>query len=199
MLARWKTGLEGTASGGPHGLDREWNERGGWRTGWCPGLGIFTRKCLGFRTQSGSIPARRCLYAVRFVGWVPVQAALPASKRPGGSPKPCPAPSHAARRQPGVLGFESAQIDVEDWLRLVVEPMGDYAGSCRMGQPGDPTAVVDGSGRVFGVRGLRVADSSIAPTLVRAAPMLTDVVIGSWISQLINAGISAPGVGKSSH
>ena len=40
--------------------------------------------------------------------------------------------------------------------------------SCRMGAASDPMAVTDGSGRVYGVDGLRVVDASIFPTIPRA-------------------------------
>ena len=39
-------------------------------------------------------------------------------------------------------------------------------GTCKMGSAGDPTAVVDGSLRVFGIDGLRVVDASVMPDLV---------------------------------
>lgn len=75
--------------------------------------------------------------------------------------------------------------DLEGWLRTSVESMGDYAAGCRMGMEGNPAAVVDGSGSVLGVHGVRVADSSISPNLVRAAPLLIDSVIGSRVAQRI--------------
>ena len=40
--------------------------------------------------------------------------------------------------------------------------------TCRMGRSDDPDAVVDGSGRVHGVAGLRIVDASIMPDSVRA-------------------------------
>ena len=39
------------------------------------------------------------------------------------------------------------------------------AGTCRMGVEGDPLAVTDDEGRVFGVQGLRVVDASLMPDL----------------------------------
>jgi choline dehydrogenase-like flavoprotein len=62
-----------------------------------------------------------------------------------------------------------------------VDDLGDVfhaAGTCRMGDPTDDDAVVDTRGRVIGYDGLRVADASIMPSLPRANPMLTCVLIG---------------------
>jgi choline dehydrogenase-like flavoprotein len=46
-------------------------------------------------------------------------------------------------------------------------------------------AVVDPRGRVYGVRGLRVADASILPNLPRATLALPTAVIGERIADLI--------------
>jgi choline dehydrogenase-like flavoprotein len=56
------------------------------------------------------------------------------------------------------------------------------AGTCRMGRPDDPGAVVDADLRVIGYNGLRVADASIIPILPAAAPMLTCAVIGAHLA-----------------
>jgi 5-(hydroxymethyl)furfural/furfural oxidase len=57
------------------------------------------------------------------------------------------------------------------WLERTVRrhAFGMYhpAGSCRMGSPADPGAVVDPSCRVLGAEGLRIVDASIMPRLVR--------------------------------
>lgn len=56
------------------------------------------------------------------------------------------------------------------------------SGTCRMGAPGAPDAVVDPDGRVQGVAGLRVADASVFPWVPRANPHLTAVLVGEKIA-----------------
>jgi choline dehydrogenase len=56
-------------------------------------------------------------------------------------------------------------------------------GSCRMGGPDDPSAVVDPEGRVRGVDRLRVADASIFPSVTRANTNLTAILVGEKIAE----------------
>ena len=58
-------------------------------------------------------------------------------------------------------------------------------GTCRMGARNDPQAVVDPELRVMGVRGLRVADASIMPTMVSVNIAPTCMMIGHRAATLI--------------
>jgi choline dehydrogenase len=54
------------------------------------------------------------------------------------------------------------------WLDRSVMTGQHVSSTCRMGRADDPDAVVDGSGRVHGIAGLRIVDASIMPDSVRA-------------------------------
>lgn len=62
------------------------------------------------------------------------------------------------------------------------------AGTCRMGAADDRGAVVDPSGRVYGVSGLRVCDASIMPTLMRGNTNIPTLMLAEKIAATINAG-----------
>ena len=71
------------------------------------------------------------------------------------------------------------------WIRSNHAHIWHPAGTCRMGPDPAKGAVVDPGGRVHGVRGLRVADASVLPSLPRATPALPIAVIGERIAGLI--------------
>lgn len=57
--------------------------------------------------------------------------------------------------------------------------------TCKMGAADDPEAVVDPRLRVRGVEGLRIADASVFPELVRVNPNMTVVMVGARAADLI--------------
>ena len=65
--------------------------------------------------------------------------------------------------QPG--SHVTSDADIDGFIRDKVESAYHPCGTCKMGSPEDPMAVVDPEARVIGVRGLRVVDSSIMPSI----------------------------------
>ena len=58
-------------------------------------------------------------------------------------------------------------------------------GTCKMGPKNDKNAVVDNQLRVFGVRGLRVIDASIMPTLLSGNTNAGTIMIGELGASLV--------------
>ncbi|MBV8473625.1 MAG: GMC family oxidoreductase N-terminal domain-containing protein, partial [Hyphomicrobiales bacterium] len=59
------------------------------------------------------------------------------------------------------------------------------SGTCRMGRSDDPLAVTDGAGRVHGLSGLRICDSSIMPSIPRANTNMPTLMLAERIADLI--------------
>jgi choline dehydrogenase len=74
---------------------------------------------------------------------------------------------------------------VREFLRANVTHLVHPVGTCKMGSGDDPTAVVDQHGRVHGLEGLRVADASIMPNIVRANTNLTAIMIGERVAEFM--------------
>ena len=74
---------------------------------------------------------------------------------------------------------------IDAWLMSSVSDYVHAAGTCRMGSPGDPNAVVDLECRVIGYEGLRVCDASVMPDVPRANTHLTTVAIAEAVADLI--------------
>jgi 5-(hydroxymethyl)furfural/furfural oxidase len=79
------------------------------------------------------------------------------------------------------LSTPIADLDSDDaidaWLSAYVTDYVHAVGTCRMGTPGDPAAVVDTDCRVIGYEHLRVCDASVMPDLPKANTHLTTVAI----------------------
>lgn len=70
-------------------------------------------------------------------------------------------------------------------VRTIVIDSGYASGTCKMGFSNDPMAVVDSNLRVYGVKNLRVADTSIFPTSVNTNSPAPAVMIGEKASDII--------------
>jgi predicted dehydrogenase (TIGR03970 family) len=87
----------------------------------------------------------------------------------------------------GVVADDAA---LDRFIRNDVVTNIHLSGSCRMGAADDELAVVDQHGRVRGVTGLRVADTSILPETPSRGTSATTVMIGERIADLMR---NAPG------
>ena len=74
---------------------------------------------------------------------------------------------------------------LDAWLLANVSTAHHIAGTCKMGPASDPLAVVDQYCKVHGLEGLRVADASIMPDVVRANTNATAMMIGERAADLI--------------
>jgi choline dehydrogenase len=73
------------------------------------------------------------------------------------------------------------QDDADQPLRTV-ETFHHPVGTCRMGRDGDPTAVVDATGAVFGLAGLSVIDASIIPRIPSANTHLCVIALAERLA-----------------
>jgi choline dehydrogenase len=79
------------------------------------------------------------------------------------------------------LGASPAQL--REFIRAQATTVWHPVGTCKMGQ--DPMAVVDAELKVHGVVGLRVADASIMPTIIRGHPNAACIMIGEKLAAMI--------------
>ena len=72
--------------------------------------------------------------------------------------------------------------DLDDFIKEHAESAYHPCGTCRMGDRGDPYAVVDPEARVIGVDNLRVADSSIFPQVPNGNLNAPSIMVGEKVS-----------------
>jgi choline dehydrogenase len=93
------------------------------------------------------------------------------------------APYRGKEIQPG----KDAQSDeaLDAFIKEHVESAYHPCGTCKMGAVDDPHAVVDPEGRVIGVDGLRVADSSIFPRITNGNLNGPSIMVGEKIADFV--------------
>ena len=72
-----------------------------------------------------------------------------------------------------------------DFIRRKAESIYHPVGTCKMGAPTTPQAVVDPQLRVRGVRGLRVVDASVMPKLIGGNTNAPTMMIAERAADLI--------------
>jgi choline dehydrogenase len=82
----------------------------------------------------------------------------------------------AGEIQPGAELQSDDELDA--FIRAHAETAYHPCGTCRMGDPADPMAVVDPECRVIGIEGLRVADSSIFPRITNGNLNAPSIMVG---------------------
>jgi choline dehydrogenase-like flavoprotein len=98
------------------------------------------------------------------------------------------APAFDPYRGPEVEPGPETQSDAEilAFIRSNAETIYHPVGTCRMGQVEDPRSVVDPDLRVIGVKGLRVVDASVMPTLIRGNTNAPTIMIAERAADLIS-------------
>ena len=77
---------------------------------------------------------------------------------------------------------------LDAWMSRNVGTSHHISGTCKMGPDSDPMAVVDQLCRVRGVDGLRVADASVMPDVIRANTNATAIMTGERVADWIIEG-----------
>ena len=86
-----------------------------------------------------------------------------------------------------------SDADLDAWIRRANRTTYHYSSTCRMGRRDDGEwdggAVVDEGLRVYGVRGVRVADSSVFPCVPRTHTQAPTVAVAEKCADMILRGM----------
>jgi choline dehydrogenase-like flavoprotein len=77
---------------------------------------------------------------------------------------------------------------LDHWMRHTVSTSQHISGTCKMGPASDAMAVVDQYGRVYGLAGLRVADASVMPDVIRANTNASTIMIAERVADFMRHG-----------
>jgi hypothetical protein len=112
-------------------------------------------------------------------------------------------PSHAVASALGDIDPGVTDKRFEAWLAEVRRignkpPVGTFACAHQMGSnrmsAREKDGVVDPRGRVWGTKGLYVADASVFPSASGVNPMITNMAISDWISRGVSKDLRSAGV-----
>jgi choline dehydrogenase len=92
-------------------------------------------------------------------------------------------PYRAEELAPGDAVQSDAEIDA--WVRRKAETIYHPVGTCRMGTAGDAMAVVDATLAVRGLKGLRVIDASVMPTLIGSNTNAPTIMIAEHAADML--------------
>ena len=77
---------------------------------------------------------------------------------------------------------------LDTWMRRTVFNTTHASGTCKMGPASDPMAVVDQYLNIHGLEGIKVADASVMPNVIRANTNCTTIMIGERCADWIKMG-----------
>ena len=80
---------------------------------------------------------------------------------------------------------------LDDWLLRNGNTCQHMSGTCKMGPASDPLAVINQYCRVHGLEGLRVADTSVMPDVIRANTNATAILVGERVADWVKGGKSS--------
>ncbi len=99
-----------------------------------------------------------------------------------------PALRHWISRELAPGSAVQSDRELSEYARRTANTVYHPAGTCRMGDAGDPLTVVDAHLRVKGVHHLRIADASIFPSMISVNPCLTCMMIGEKCADTLKQG-----------
>ena len=92
-------------------------------------------------------------------------------------------PYRGAQLKPGPDVNVDDDAELDEWIKATGETLYHPVGTCKMGN--DPQAVTNEHGQVHGVKGLRVVDASLMPTLIAGNTNAPTIMLAEKISDHI--------------
>ena len=147
-------------------------------------------KCFSkSNNQGGTGPAYYTCYAESDDGFNWEKPLLDVCDFPGHPKSNVVYMSTYGRRTQGTQVLKNPNDEALDrWLLENVASQLHSCGTCKMGPARDPMAVVDQHCKVHGIKGLRVVDASIMPSIIRANTNATVIMAAEKIADDIRDG-----------